>query len=223
MLMDKIVELRETMITQANAVEEMLGKCMRGLEENDRDALKETIEVNEQSVNLMEIQIDELCMDILALYHPEAKDLRFTVMMSKMTSDLERMGDCAVNIAESALFLITRPELPFRAELRAMAEETIRMVKDSIVSFIKENTALAKNVCRRDEAVDTLRDKIWKGLSSITGTDPANIEAALHILRIANNFEKIADISTNIAEETVFIAAGSVIKHHQDERPKSSN
>jgi phosphate transport system protein len=222
MLKDKMTELRAALITQANVVEKMLSQCLRGLVEKTPEPLKETIGVDEQAVNRMEIQIDELCINVLALYQPEAKDLRATMMMSKMTSDLERMGDGAVNIAESALFLIGRPPFGFQAELTAMAEETARMVKDSILAFINENADLARDVCRRDGAVDALRDKIWKELSCLIAADQPALEAALHVLRIANNFEKIADVSTNIAEETVFIAAGSVIKHHQDERPDAS-
>ncbi len=219
MLKEKITELRETLIAQANTVEKMLAQCRRGLTEADRDALKETIETSEPAVNRLEIQIDEMCITVLALYHPEAKDLRVTMMMSKMTSDLERMGDCAVNIAESGLFLFDRPPIGFRDELTAMAEESARMLRDSVRSFIDENAELARDVCRRDASVDELRDKIWKDLSCLGETDQATIESALHVLRIASNFEKIADVTTNIAEETVFIAAGSVIKHHQDERP----
>jgi phosphate transport system protein len=222
MLKDKMTDLRSILIAQANVVEKMLSQCLRGLVEKTPEPLKETLGVDEQAVNRMEIQIDELCINTLALYHPEAKDLRVVMMMSKMTSDLERMGDGAVNIAESALFLIGRPPLGFQADLTAMAEETSRMVKDSILAFINEDAVLARDVCKRDAAVDMLRDKIWKELSCLTNADAPTIAAALHILRIANNFEKIADVSTNIAEETVFIAAGSVIKHHRDATPDTS-
>ncbi|MBN2353016.1 MAG: phosphate signaling complex protein PhoU [Spirochaetales bacterium] len=219
MLKDKIVELRETLIAQANTVEKMLAQCRRGLTEADREALMETIETCEPAVNRLEIQIDELCIAILALFHPEAKDLRVVMMMSKMTSDLERMGDCAVNVAESGLFLMDRPPVGFRDELTAMAEGAAGMLRDSMRAFIEENADLARDVCRRDASVDALRNKIWKELSCLGETDQPTIETALHILRVANNFEKIADVTTNIAEETVFIAAGSVIKHHRDERP----
>jgi phosphate transport system protein len=222
MLKDKMKELRETLITQANTVEIMLHASLRGIAEDDAVALKEIVSVREPEVNRLEIEIDELCINILALFHPEAKDLRSVMMMSKMTSDLERMGDCAVNIAESALHLVNHPLLAFRSELTTMAEETARMVKDGIQAFIEENAELARDVCRRDASVDALRDKIWKELSCLAEADQPTIEAGLHVLRVANNFEKIADVSTNIAEETVFVAAGSVIKHHREERPGSS-
>jgi phosphate transport system protein len=222
MLKDKITELRETLLAQASAVEKMIALCRRGLSEADQGALGETIEALEPAVNRMEIQIDELCIAILALFHPEAKDLRVTMMMSKMTSDLERMGDCAVNIAESARFLLARPPVPFRNELTRMAEEASRMLRDAMHAFVAEDSGLARDVCRRDAAVDELRDKIWKELSCLGETDQPAIESALHVLRVANNFEKIADVTTNIAEETVYVAAGSVIKHHQEERPDPS-
>jgi phosphate transport system protein len=166
MLKDKLKELRETLIAQANTVERMLHASRRGIAEGDTAALREIVQVLEPVVNKIEIQIDELAIAILALYHPEAKDLRAVMMMSKMTSDLERMGDCAVNIAESALFLAGRPPLGFKIELAVMAEETTRMVKDGIAAFIDENADLARDVCKRDASVDALRDKIWKELST---------------------------------------------------------
>jgi phosphate transport system protein len=218
MLTEKMTEVRETLIRQANIVEKMLAFCRRGLLENSRDPLEEVVGVDEEEVNALEIRIDGLCLTILALYHPEAKDLRVTVMMSKMTADLERMADCAVNIAESALFLVGHPPLGNVAELLAMAEETARMVKDGIQSFIEEQADLAKDVCRRDSGIDRRRDRLWEELAGAMAADPHTIERALHLLRIANNLEKIADVTTNIAEETVFIASGFVIKHHLDEK-----
>jgi phosphate transport system protein len=217
MLEEKMIELRQAVITQANLVEEMLGKCLQGLMQNKEEILNEIISSEEKTVNQLEIRIDELCMHILALYHPEAKDLRSTMMASKMTSDLERMADCAVNIAESALYLIARPRIESVADLPQIAQGTIKMVKDSIMSFLNEDTKMAKNVCKDDEVVDDLRDELWRKLIKRMASDPSIIERALHVLRIANNLEKIADISTNIAEETVFMARGSVIKHHKDE------
>lgn len=219
MLIDKMTEMRETLIRQANIVEQMLADCRRGLQDNDRTALERVIGADEREVNSLEIRIDGLCLNILALFHPEAKDLRLTVMMSKMTSDLERMADGAVNIAESALVLIGHPAaLASRQEILVMAEETMRMVKDGIQSFINEDAALAKDVCARDSGIDRRRDHLWEELAGVMAAEPQTIERALHLLRIANNLEKIADVTTNIAEETVFTASGFVIKHHLDER-----
>lgn len=216
MIREKLVELRETLIMQANLVETMLNKCMHGLERGDARLLDEVTAKDEHEVNTIENRIDELCMSMLALFHPEAKDLRTVMMISKMTSDLERMGDCAVNISESARLLIGRPVIAPFADLPEMVRATVAMVGQSIASFIDEDVDAAKHVCENDEKVDSLRDKIWKELSSGICAEPGIIDRAFHVFRIANNLEKIADISTNIAEETIFIAKGIVIKHHKE-------
>ncbi|OHD15162.1 MAG: phosphate transport system regulatory protein PhoU [Spirochaetes bacterium GWD1_27_9] len=217
MLRQKIVELKESLISQANTVEKMIEKSIKGLIDKNGDLLKEVLEVDEKLVNTLELKIDETCTNLIALYHPEAKDLRTVLMISKMTSDLERIGDCAVNISESALYLIDKPQVKPYIDLPRMADEAIKMVKDSITSFINENVELAKNVCERDNIVDDLRDQILRELITYMFSDPSTIERSLQLLRIANNLEKVGDISTNISEETIYMAKGKVIKHYQEQ------
>jgi phosphate transport system protein len=177
--------------------------------------LNHVINDDEKTVNELEIKIDETCTNLIALYHPEAKDLRSILMISKMTADLERIGDCAVNISESSLYLIDKAPVKPLIDLPRMAEEANRMVKDSINSFINESAELAVNVCERDNVVDELRDQILRELITYMFSDPSTIERALHLIRISNNIERIADLSTNISEETVYVAKGMIIKHHK--------
>ena len=217
MLRQKIVELKESLISQANTVEKMIEKSIKGLIDKNGDLLKEVLEVDEKLVNTLELKIDETCTNLIALYHPEAKDLRTVLMISKMTIDLERIGDCAVNISESGLYLIDKPQVKPYIDLPRMADEAIKMVKDSITSFINENVELAKNVCERDNIVDDLRDQILRELITYMFSDPSTIERALQLLRIANNLEKVGDLSTNISEETIYMAKGKVIKHYQEQ------
>jgi len=216
MLRQKMVELKEIIISQANLVERMIEKSMKGLLDKNVEILKEIIEVEENMVNSLEIKIDEICTNMIALYHPEAKDLRTILMISKMTTELERMADCTVNIAESAIYLSDKPQVKNYVDIPRMADETIKMVIDSINSFINEDADLAVSVCQRDNIVDDLREQILRELITHMFSDPATIERALHILRIANNLEKIADISTNICEETIYVTRGKNIKHHQE-------
>jgi phosphate transport system protein len=216
MLREKMVELKETLISQANLVEKMIEKSMKCLVSKDKDVLDEIVDVEENVVNTLEIKIDEMCTNIIALYHPEAKDLRIILMIAKMTSDLERMADCAVNIAESVQYLMDKPLVKPYIDLPRMSDETIRMVKDSITSFINEEANLAKSVCERDSIVDDLGDQILRELITFMISDPTTIERALHLLRISSNLEKIADSSTNICEESIYVAKGKIIKHHQD-------
>ena len=216
MLREKMVELKETLISQANIVEKMIEKSMKCLISKDKEVLNEIMEVEENVVNTLENKIDQICTNLIALYHPEAKDLRIIMMIAKMTSDLERMADCAVNIAESVMYLMDKPLVKPYIDLPRMSDETIRMVKDSISSFINEEANLAKSVCERDNIVDDLGDQILRELITFMISDPTTIERALHLLRISSNLEKIADSSTNISEESIYVAKGKIIKHHKD-------
>ncbi len=215
MLKDRIVELKKIVINQATLVEQMIDKSIKGLIENNEHILKEIIEFDEKMVNDNELVIDEKCLNILALFHPEAKDLRTIMMISKMNIDMERMGDSAVNIAESALYLISKPQVKPYIDLPKMAKEVMKMVNDSINSFINENEILALDVCNRDSIVDNYRDQILRELITYMFSDPSTIERSLHLIRISNNLERIADLSTNISEETIYITKGKVIKHHK--------
>jgi phosphate transport system protein len=179
----------------------------------DKKLLLEIIEVDEPQTNDAEIEIDEMCINLIARFQPEAKDLRTIMMILKMNNDLERIGDMAVNISESALFLIERPQVKPLIDLPKMAEETIQMLRDSIDSFIKGDSKLAQSVCERDDIVDAYRDQILRELITYMISDPTTIERAIHIERISRNLERIADLATNIGEDVVYIVEGRVIKH----------
>ena len=132
-----------------------------------------------------------------------------------MNNDLERMGDEAVNIAESSLFLIERPPVKPLIDIPRMAQEAMGMLRDSLSSLIREDTALASSVCQRDDVVDSLRDQILRELITYMASDPSTIERSLHLLRISRSLERIADLSTNICEDVIYMVEGKVIKHHR--------
>jgi phosphate transport system protein len=138
-----------------------------------------------------------------------------------MNNDLERMADHAVNIVESALFLIDREPLKPFIDIPNMAQIARQMVKDSIDAFNNENPVLAKHVCARDEMIDDLKDQIIRELITYMMSNPSNIERALQIMRITNDLERIADLTTNLCEDIIYIVEGRIIKHHQDEKEKS--
>ncbi len=213
----ELINLKREIIQYALHVERMIEKSIKGLLEKKEELLKEVIEKDENSANEWEIKVDEICISLIAKYEPRAKDLRSVLMILKINNDLERMGDHAVNIAESALYLIERPQIKPYIDLPKMAEETIKMLKDSINSFIDEKPELAKSVCERDDIVDDLRDKIIRELIGFMISDSSTIERSLHLIRIAQNLERIADLATNICEDVIFIAKGKVIKHHKEE------
>ena len=214
---NKMIELKKMIIEQSSIVEKMIEKAMNGLINKDKNILEEVIQIDETRVNRNDILIDELCVNILALFQPEAKDLRTTMMISKMGVDLERIGDSAVNIAESALYLISKPIVKPYRDLPRMAEVTVKMLNDSINSFINKSEMLAISVCKSDSVVDELRDQIIRELITYMFSDPHTIERSLHLIRISDNLERIADLSTNIAEDTIYIIKGKVIKHRYEE------
>jgi phosphate transport system protein len=139
-------------------------------------------------------------------------------MVMKMGNDLERIGDHAVNIAESGLYLIERPQVKPFVDIPRMSEVTIKMLKDGIQAFINEDADLAKSVCERDSIVDELRIQILRELITFMVSDATTIERCLHLIRVSGNLERIADLSTNMCEEVIFMVKGRVIKHHFDER-----
>ncbi|HPO49778.1 MAG TPA: phosphate signaling complex protein PhoU, partial [Spirochaetota bacterium] len=215
MIKEKMIELKKIIINQSATVEKMISKAIKGLIERNEEILKEVIERDEFEVNNNELIIDEKCVSILALYHPEAKDLRTIMMISKMSIDLERIGDSAVNIAQSSLYLIDKPPVKPYIDLPKMAEEAMKMLSDSINSFVNESDLLAVDVCKRDAIVDGYRDQIIRELITHMFSDPGTIERGLQLISISNNLERIADLSTNIAEESVYVAKGKVIKHRR--------
>jgi phosphate transport system protein len=213
MLPERLLKLKEQIVVEASLVEKMIKDGMEGLIKKDAEKLKNVIYKDEPDLNDSELEVDEKCVDLIALFQPEAGDLRTVLMILKMNNDIERMGDLAVNLAQSALFLIERPEVKPYIDLPRMGDETIKMLRDSISSFTEKDTKLAKDVCERDDIVDNLGNQILRELITYMIDDPKTIERSLHILRISRNLERIADLSTNMAEDVIFMAEGKIIRH----------
>jgi phosphate transport system protein len=217
MLQEKIINLKGELLDFASLVEKMIEGSISGLLNRDTEILKTVMGKNEDKANSFEIEIDETCVGLIAQFQPKAKDLRTILMVMQMNNDIERMGDHAVNISESALFLIARPAVKPLIDIPRMAELSIKMLKDSLVSFTDENPDLARQVCERDNEVDALGEQVLRELITFMSGDTGTIERSLHLLRISRNLERIADLSTNICEDTIFITEGRVIKHHMKE------
>lgn len=216
MLEKEVISLKKRIVEYATFVEQMIKNSIDGLMEKQESLLKKVIEELEPKANDMEIDIEEQGTVVMAKFQPTAKDLRLILMILKMNNDLERMADHAVNIAERGLFLIKRPMVKPLIDIPKTAEITIHMLKDSIDSFVKEDSRLAKSVCERDEKIDNLNNQILRELITYMFTDPSTIERSIKLIQISNNFERIADLATNICEDVIYIVEGKVIKHHRD-------
>jgi phosphate transport system protein len=216
MIDTKINELTKKVIEQSAIVENMLQLAIQGLLERDGKLLQRVEEL-EDTLNQQEMELEEDCIGVIALYHPEATNLRTVLMIMSMNSDLERMGDIAVNISESAAYIIQRPSIKRLINIPKMAEEVKKMLHNSITGFIEGDTTLAWDVCKNDDVVDDLQEQIYRVLVTYMLEDPTNIKRCMKLNTIASNLERMADLSTNIAEETIFMVEGVVIKHNSSE------
>lgn len=217
MLHEKINKLKKNIISYEKHTENMINKSIEGLINKDENKLDVVIKKDEDYSNNMEILIDEMCFSIIAQFSPKAVDMRIVLMIMKMNNDLERIADHAVNIAYSAKFLIDKPNVKFYEDIPKMKEEVIKMLNDSISSFIKRDINLAINVCERDDIVDNLQNSIVDELIKLMRLDSSIIERAVKLINITHNLERIADLSTNIAEDVYYINEGKVIKHSKGE------
>ena len=212
-LEDKIAELKQQLITMAGIVEEMIGNSIRALVNKDQALAEQVIGPDEDRVNRLEIENENAAMNLMALYQPEASNLRTIAMIIKINNDLERLGDHAENIAKAALFLMARPAVKPLVDIPKMADCAIAMLKDSLDSFTRSDAELARSVCVRDTLVDELNDVVKRDLAKVMSEDPATIDRALKLMMVSLNLERIADLATNIAEDVIYIATGETIKH----------
>jgi len=217
MIEQEINRLKENIISYASFAAKMIEESIAGLMEKNESLLQKVVTESETKANNIEIEIDEECVQAIAKYEPKAKNLRTVLMIMQINNDLERIGDEAVNVAESALFLIKRPAVKKLIDIPRMADISMGMLKDSITAFINNDAMLAREICVRDNLVDDLRDQIARELVTYMMSDASTIERALQLMRIARSLERVADLSTNFCEDVVFMAEGKVITHHHDE------
>lgn len=214
---EELKDLKEKLLRMSSLAEEAICTAIKSLVDRDSNLAEKVIK-SDDAINMLEIEIDELSIKLLALRQPEAGDLRFITSAIKIDKDIERMGDHAVNISESALDLLKVPPLKPLIDIPRMAELAQAMVRDSLNAFVNSDVGLAKNVCERDTEVDNLNDQLFRELLTYMMQDPKNIERALNLILVARNLERVADLATNISEDVIYITNGRVIKHHLEEK-----
>ncbi len=210
---EELKGLKNMLLEMASAVEQAIARAVKSLVSREDKIAREVID-SDTAINKMEIEVEDLCLKLLALHQPMAVDLRFIAAAMKINNDLERMGDEAVNIAERAVDLIAQPPLKPLIDIPRMAELAQKMAKDSIDAFVNLDGVLAQDVCVRDDAVDGLNDQVFRELLTYMIGNTATVERAVELILVARHLERIADHATNIAEEVIYIAEGKVIKHH---------
>ncbi len=205
--------LKSELVRMASLAETAIGLAVKALVSRDAELAQQVI-ASDNTINMLEIEIDELCLRMLALYQPEARDLRFIAMTLKINSDLERMGDQAVNIAERTRELLKEPLLKPLMDIPRMADVAQRMVKESLDAFVQQDVERARAVCRRDDEGDRLDDQIFRELLTYMMEDPKTITRSVNLILVSRHLERIADHATNVAEDVIYLVEGKTIKHH---------
>lgn len=209
---DELKELREKVLKLGSMVERAIHDSVKSLVERDSNLAREVIK-KDHLINALDVEIDEECIRLIALRQPKARDLRFITTAMKITTDLERMGDLAVNIAERAIELNEEPQLKPYIDIPRMSEIAQGMVKDSLDAFVRGGTKLPYEVIKRDDEVDNLTVQVFNELLFYMIQDPHTISRATRISYVAKYLERIADHATNIAETVVYLWEGKIIRH----------
>ena len=212
----QIEDLKQQLLLMSGRAESIIRKALESLTRRD-PVLADEVIADDKAIDRMEIDIEEACIQLLALQQPLAKDLRLITSALKISNDLERIGDHAVNIAGCAKQLVGKPPVKPLADLPTLAEKSIAMLRDALDAFVRFDADAARRLVRRDDEVDDLNRQVFAELMRRMIADPQQVERSMTLVLVSRNLERIADLATNVAEEVVFIAEARIIKHHADE------
>jgi phosphate transport system protein len=213
---EELTALNEKLLHMARLAEESVALAIKSLKDRE-DRFAQDVLKRETTVNLLEIEVDELCMRLLALRQPVASDLRFITSAMKIASELERVGDLGVNIAEVSIELLKLPPLKPLIDIPRMAALAQGMVRDALNAFVNRDEKLARSVCERDDEVDSLNDQVFRELLTYMMNDQSTINRSVGLILIGRHLERIADHATNIGEDVIYLIQGKTIKHHIEE------
>lgn len=204
--------IKSKILMMGSLVEDQIRNALTALIERDEALARQVIE-NDHKVNTFDVEIDEMALDALVRYQPVARDLRFVTTAMKISTELERMSDLAENICERAIELNDEPQLKPYIDIPHMAERARIMVKESLDSFVKMDSALARKVIQDDDFIDNLTEQLFRELLSFMIENPKTISRAIRLSFISKYIERIADHATNVAELVVYMVEGKIIRH----------
>lgn len=209
----QIVDIKNLILSMGGSVEKALEVAIQALKDRNTEAFQKVHEI-ENSINEGHVKVDNACMTFLAKQGPVARDLRLIVSIIKINADLERMGDQAVNIAYTGKdYLSRQPIAETIVDIDRMSVLARKMVKDSLDSFVREDENQAKEILLMDDEVDSLKRKVFRDLTSYIKVNPGNVDAALDLILIGRNLERLGDHATNIAEDVIFVSTGKDVRH----------
>jgi len=213
---DELSQVKVRLLTMSGEAEAALRLAVEALLERNLEKAAQVI-AGDKVIDTMEVGIEEDCIDLLALQQPMARDLRMLVAAIKIANDLERVGDHAVNLAQSAERLEQARPIAPEPEIVEMARLAREMLSDSLEAFVRGDAAAGREICRRDDKVDALNRSVFRILLTHMMEDPHVIGAAMELFLVSRNLERVADLATNIAEDVVFLVEGKSIKHHAED------
>ncbi len=212
---EELETLKSHLVAMSGIAEESVRMAVEALLERDSGKAAQVV-LRDEDLDELELRIDDLAINLLALQQPMARDLRFITAAMKIANDLERVGDHAVNIAEELEFMLKAAPFPMLPELEEMARIATQMLSDALNAFVLADSAIARQVVERDDRVDELHENNFRILLTHMMEDPRKITAGMDLFLVSGNIERIADLATNVAEEVVFFVEGRSIKHTRD-------
>jgi phosphate transport system protein len=215
---EELEQLKARLLEMGGLAEEQVRLAVKGLVDRDDDLIERVL-VSDEPLNALHIEIDSRCFTLLALYQPMAVDLRAIVAAVKINTDLERVGDLAINIAEAARQYTGHPPVKKLIDIPRMATIAQRMLRDALDAFVRRDTILAQHVLNEDDALDALKTQIFRELLTYMLQDPHTIEPALDLILISRHLERIGDHATNVAEDVIFMVSARDVRHHAGESP----
>ncbi len=214
---DELSAVKVRLLTMSGEAEAALGLAVEALLERDASKARQVI-TNDRAIDNMEMEVEEQCINLLALQQPMARDLRMLTSALKIANDLERVGDHAVNIAQSAERLAEARAIAPEPEIVEMARLSREMLSDALEAFIRGDAQGGRDVCLRDDKVDALHRSVFRILLTHMMEDPHTISTGMELFLVSRNLERVADLATNIGEDVVFLVEGKSIKHHAEDR-----
>jgi phosphate transport system protein len=209
---EELGNLRETVLRMGGLIEQMTHRAIQALVERKIEMLAE-VKAMETQVNQLHIDIDEICLEMIALRQPTAADLRFIAAAMKINTDMERIGDQAINVTERAEHLLTVPPVKPLIDIPRMADIAKEMLRDALDAFVNGNDELAYDTIKKDDLVDQLKDQVFRELLTYMMADPTTIPRALDLILVSRHLERIADHATNICEDVIFMVKGKDVRH----------
>lgn len=219
-LQREIDKLKKEILSLGAMVESSVQLAVKSIEERDSD-LAERVIFSDNEIDHAEVDLEENCLKVLALHQPVAIDLRFIIAVLKINSDLERIGDLSVNIAERVKFLRDQPRIKIPYDLQGLAEKTSWMLRNSLDSLVKLDTVIARQVCTADDEVDNINREMYDLIKNAIRAHPEHLDALIPYLSVSRYLERIADHATNIAEDVIYMVDGVIARHRTEEFQKT--